>query len=25
VKLQSSGVLAAMDYLGGQSVPLRRE
>jgi len=25
VKLQSSGVLAAMDYLGGQSVPLRRD
>jgi len=25
VKLASSGVLAAMDYLGGQSVPLRRE
>jgi alanine-glyoxylate transaminase/serine-glyoxylate transaminase/serine-pyruvate transaminase len=25
VKLQASGVLAAMDYLGGQSVPLRRE
>jgi alanine-glyoxylate transaminase/serine-glyoxylate transaminase/serine-pyruvate transaminase len=25
VKLQSSGVLAAMDYLGGQAVPLRRE
>ncbi|WP_341520180.1 aminotransferase class V-fold PLP-dependent enzyme [Pseudomonas sp. G.S.17] len=25
IKLQSSGVLAAMDYLGGQSVPLRRE
>jgi len=25
VKLHSSGVLAAMDYLGGQSVPLRRE
>ncbi|WP_426112969.1 pyridoxal-phosphate-dependent aminotransferase family protein [Pseudomonas sp. DSP3-2-2] len=25
IKLQSSGVLAAMDYLGGQSVPFRRE
>ncbi len=25
IKLQSSGVLAAMDYLGGQSVPLRRQ
>ena len=25
VKLQSSGVLAAMDYLGGQTVPLRRD
>ncbi|MCT8167014.1 aminotransferase class V-fold PLP-dependent enzyme [Pseudomonas putida] len=25
VKLQASGVLAAMDYLGGQSVPLRRQ